>query len=140
MNALEDRVEDLLKKYNKTYKREGVRIRYGSKASKGKCDFILTETAIECKEISDLKLLTIPGFNKRTGKLYTNPKLKQHQLKFLRHFDGTGYLLIHETDSDTYHALTMHDLDMFLLANEMPRTLKGIEHKIDLEEFIGSIK
>lgn len=143
---LEQAVEDLLIKHNLVYKREGKQMAYGHKASKGKCDFILEHHAIECKSIMDLNNLSLPGVNPKTGKAYFSPKVKTHQLAFLRRFKGIGWLLIHESDSNTLYALTMHELDMFLEEyvrkyNKIPRTLKGIDkYKIDLEEFIGGLK
>ena len=144
----EQAVEDLLNKNNRVHTWEQKQMAYGHKASKGKCDFIIETDvhAIECKVISDLSLLSLPGINPKTRKPYSSPKIKTHQLAFLRRFKGIGWLLIHESNSNTFYALTMHELDMFLEKytreyNKLPRSLKGIdEYKIDLEEFIGGLK
>jgi hypothetical protein len=136
----ENVVEELLIKYNLVYKREGKQIAYGHKASKGKCDFQLNKYAIECKAISDLIYLSIPSINPKTHKPYVSTKIHTHQLKHLRAFKSNGYLLIHESNSNTFYALSMTDFDRFIIKHDLPRSLKGIdEHKIELEEFISKL-
>lgn len=136
----ENKVEELLIKYKKTYTREGTKINYGHRAGKGKFDFKLLNNAIECKSIGKLNNLTIPGINPKTHKPYTSTRIHSHQLKALRAFNGTGYLLIHESDSNTCYALTTKDFDNYLISHDMPRTLSDIYiYGIDLEEFIKGV-
>lgn len=139
---LEDEVERLLTENNINYTREGVKISYGHKTSKGKYDFELSDKyAIECKVRTTLKKMTIPGINPKTKRPYSNPMIKTHQLRALRRFKGVGYLLLHESDSNTFYALTTQEFDKFLINKDMPRTLEGVtEYEIKLEEFIGGLK
>ena len=139
----EDEVERLLIKYKIPYVREGVKISYGHKVRNGKYDFEIEKRhALELKRIEKLNNLTLPGINTKTHKPYTNPMIKMHQLKALRAFKGVGWLLIHESNSNTCYALTMDDLTRFMIKGEtVPRTLKGIdEYLIDLEQFILKLK
>jgi len=144
MNGLEfeNKVEELLIKHNIVYKREGEKINYGHRASKGKYDFELKHHAIECKSIMNLGSLSIPGINPKTHKPYASTKIHTHQIRALRAFKGVGWLLIHESNSNGFYALTMDDFDRFLVQNDMPRSLKGInvDYSIDLERFITSLK
>ena len=136
----EDIVEEILIKYGKTYKREGTRRTYGHRASKGKFDFELQENAIECKVCRNLNDLTIRGLNKKTGKPYTNTDIKPHQLRALRQFSGTGYILIHDDNKNRSYALTMRDFDMFVIENDVPRTMNNIDKfEINLDQFLKGV-
>ena len=123
------------------YKWEKSMIKYGSKVGKGKCDFILDHVAIECKCIERLSNLTLPGINPKIHKPYVRPGIKTHQLKFLRHFKGTGGIFVCEWSTKTFYWLSIDDLTRFIISDISRRTLKGIEeHEISFSDFIRKVK
>lgn len=137
---LENLVEQILIDLNVSYKREGTRVARGHRVSNGKYDFELSNVAIECKEITRLRELTIPGVNPKTHKPYAQPKIKTHQLKALRRFKGTGYILILETDSNRFYALSMDNFDRYLINHYPCRTLTDLDqYEINLDEWIRKV-
>jgi len=145
-DQFEDEVEQLLIENNIVYEREGTKVSRGHTSGKGDCDFKLknAKVVMECKEIGLLNNLTLPGINRKTGKPYVSTRIHTHQLRFLRERTSKGvlgYLIIKETSTNGYYALTMRNLDSLLIENPKLRTLKNIDkHKIILEDFIRKLK
>ena len=135
--TLEAMLAELLETYKISYKREGVQIRYGGEAGKGKYDFETDTHVIECKQIEKLSNLTLPGMNKRTNRPILYPKVKGHQIRALRDSSKIGGLLIHETSTERFYWVSMAVYEDIIIKHR-PRTLNKLIDNciIDLEQFV----
>ena len=137
----EQMIADYLDDKGINYKWEGAKIRYGGKCSHGKCDFILDNVAIEAKVVDGLNQFKFPGFNKRTGKPYSNPSIKPHQLSFLRRFKGNGYIFVLDSKETRFYAFTVRQMEEMIIDNPSIRSLIGQkQHEVDFMEFMNGVK
>jgi hypothetical protein len=135
--TLESTLAELLDKYSIPYKQEGVQIRYGGKAGKGKFDFETPTHVIECKQKDELRKLTLPGMNKRTNREILYPHVHGHQIRALRESRKVGGLLIHITSTNLFYWVNM-DVYEDIIIKHRPRTLNKLIDNciIDLEDFV----
>jgi len=119
--VFEDEVQGLFELNGLSFTREGSKRTYGlSHSGKGKCDFLLDKSAIECKTIDIDTNLRMPWPGTK------NTPIKAHQLKALREFRKKGFvagILIELRRKDKLYWLDIDKLNSIIMDKGMVKAL-----------------